>query len=267
VIASEAWLAEVLAKAAFLAGAAGGVSLFASTGTDGLLIDDEGHVHAKRRTPPVHRRRRHGHGRRPAMRTQVTWYVARSAGIVAWSLAAGAVIWGLALLSRALGTKPRPAWLYDLHRFLGGAALIFTGIHVAAILADQYVHFSVVNVQVPLTGTWHPLAVAWGIVAFYLLLAVELTSLLRARVPKRLWRRVHFAGFAVFGAGTIHGLTADTDAGSPAFRLAMIGACAMVAVLTAIRVAHATRPQRRPRPAARNGLALPATPQVLHRAP
>jgi hypothetical protein len=51
------------------------------------------------------------------------------------------------------------------------------------VLADSYVHFSLVNVLVPLTGDWHPLAVAWGIAGMYLLLAVELTSLARPRVP------------------------------------------------------------------------------------
>src|SRR5439155_14617142 len=36
VVASEAWLAEVLAKAAFLSGVRGGLELFDATGTDGL---------------------------------------------------------------------------------------------------------------------------------------------------------------------------------------------------------------------------------------
>ena len=100
------------------------------------------------------------------MTSQLTWYAARAAGIVAWALAAGSVVWGLALSTRATGRKPRPAWLFDLHRFLGGLALVFTAIHVVAIVADTYVHFSLINVLVPFTGTWHPAAVAWGIVAF-----------------------------------------------------------------------------------------------------
>lgn len=107
------------------------------------------------------------------MTSQIAWYAARAAGIVAWALAAGSVVWGLALSTHVLGRKPRPAWIFDLHRFLGGLALMFTGVHVGAILLDTYVHFSVVNVLVPFTGTWHPVAVAWGIVAFYVLLAVS----------------------------------------------------------------------------------------------
>src|SRR5206468_6202622 len=127
-------------------------------------------------------------GEEPEMSSQITWYAARAAGIVAWAVAAASVLWGLALSTRALGRKPRPDWLFDLHRFLGGMALIFTGIHVGTILLDTYVNFSLVNVLVPFTGTWHPAAVAWGIAAFYLLLAVELTSLARARISKRVWR-------------------------------------------------------------------------------
>lgn len=169
------------------------------------------------------------------MNSQITWYAARASGIVAWALAAGSVVWGLALSTHALGRKARPAWLFDLHRFLGGLALLFTGIHVVAILADTYVHFSLVNVLVPFTGSWHPVAVAWGIVAFYLLLAVELTSLARAHISKRLWRRVHFAGFALFAASTVHALSAGTDTGSPAFRVAVVVACGVVAALTALR--------------------------------
>src|SRR5437773_47097 len=170
------------------------------------------------------------------MTSQITWYAARASGIVAWALAAASVIWGLALSTRALGRTPRPAWLFDLHRFLGGMALAFTGVHVGAILLDTYVHFSIVNVLVPFTGTWHPVAVAWGIAAFYLLVAVELTSLARASIPKRLWRRVHFGSFALFGASTVHVLTAGTDASSPVFRLAIAATWALVVALTTLRV-------------------------------
>jgi hypothetical protein len=149
------------------------------------------------------------------MSSQVFWYAARASGIVAWALAAAAVVWGLALSTRVPVRRPRRPWLFDLHRFLGGLALSFTGVHVLSVVADSYVHFSPVNVLVPLTGGWHPLAVAWGIVGLYLLLAVELTSLARARLPRLLWRRVHYAGFALSATTTVHALSAGTDRRSP----------------------------------------------------
>jgi DMSO/TMAO reductase YedYZ heme-binding membrane subunit len=123
------------------------------------------------------------------------------------------------------------------------------------VLADSYVHFSLLNVLVPLSGDWHPLAVAWGILGLYLLLAVELTSLARTSLPRGLWRRVHYASFVVFVTTTLHGLTAGTDARSPALRLAYLAVSALVAALTAPR--FLTSPGR-PSPAHRPGFSATA---------
>ena len=108
--------------------------------------------------------------------TSFPWYVARAAGLVSWVLLTAGVLWGLAISTRVLRGRPRPAWLLDLHRYLGGLATIFAGVHVVAILFDQFVHFDLVSVLVPLASTWHPVAVAWGVAGLYLLLAVEITS-------------------------------------------------------------------------------------------
>ena len=179
------------------------------------------------------------------MTNQLWWYMARAGGLLSWGLLAAAVLWGLALRSRILGSRPRPAWLLDLHRYLAGVAVVFVGVHVGAILLDGYVHFDLVQVLIPFTSTWHPGAVAWGIVALYLLLAVELTSLLRAHLSRRVWRRVHYLSFPLFVFATVHALTAGTDRGTPAFQLAVWSVCALVAVLTALRA----RPAAPARPA------------------
>jgi predicted ferric reductase len=155
---------------------------------------------------------------------QFPWYVARASGLVAWGVLAAATLWGLALSTKVFRRRPRPNWILDLHRWLGGAALAFVGIHVLALLVDRYVHFGVVDVLVPFAASWHPAAVAWGVVGLYLVLAVELTSLVRPRLPRGVWRRVHYLSFGLFVTATIHGLTAGTDAGS----LLVVGAAALV---------------------------------------
>ena len=185
--------------------------------------------------------------RRELMDNALLWYVARASGVVAWGLVSASVVWGLALSSRAFGRRPRPAWLLDLHRFLGGLALVFTGVHVLAILTDTYVHFGLVEVLVPLASSWHPLAVAFGIVGFYLLAAVEVTSLLRDRVPRQLWRRVHFASFPLFVVTTVHLLSAGTDTGNPVLTMAVIVMVASVGALTTYRfLPEDGAPGRRP---------------------
>ena len=197
---------------------------------------------------------------------RVWWYAARSSGIVAWVLLALAVLWGLALSTRALGRRPRPNWLLDLHRFLGGLAVVFTAVHVLAIIADSYVHFSIVDVLVPLSGSWHPLAVAWGIVAMYALMAVEITSLLRSQLSARAWRATHYLSFPLFLSATIHMLSAGTDRGTTLLQAAIGLVAAVLALLVAIRiyrVDNAPAPSTRIPDAARRPLVGAATgPQI-----
>jgi sulfoxide reductase heme-binding subunit YedZ len=186
------------------------------------------------------------------------WYVARASGSLGWVLLTASVLWGLAVSTKAkpLGHKPRPAWMLDLHRFLGALAVIFTGVHVTAILADTYVHFDLAGVLVPFASTWKPAAVAWGVVAMYLLAAVELTSLARRCLPRRLWRLTHFASFPLFLSATVHGLTAGTDAAGLVYRAVAALAVLAVAGLTTLRIRQATsepaRPVRPPTPITRD---------------
>lgn len=181
------------------------------------------------------------------MTSPLIWYVARASGLLAWGLLAAATLWGLSLSTKFLGRRPRPNWLLDLHRWLGGVAVLFTGVHVGALLLDQYVHFGIVSILVPFASHWHPVAVAWGVVSLYLLLAVELTSLARAHLSKQLWRRVHFASFALFVLATVHGLAAGTDTRSALARVIVLLVAGAVATLTAVRIAGALSP-REPAP-------------------
>lgn len=179
----------------------------------------------------------------------LVWYVARAAGLVAWALSAATVLWGLALSSRALGRRPKPAWLADLHEHLGGLTVVFTAVHVGALALDDYIEFTPTDLLVPFAAEWRPLAVAWGIVGLYLLLAIEGTSLLRRRVPTKLWRRVHRASFMLFAAATTHLLTAGTDATQPWLRWTVLLAVSAVVYLSAVRVLTPRRARRQTLPA------------------
>ena len=170
------------------------------------------------------------------MDPKLWWYVARASGIVAWALAAAAVLWGLFLSTRALGRRPPAPWLLDLHRFLGALTVIFVGLHLSALVADNYTHWGLSDVLVPLATRWHPVPVAVGIVAFYLLLAVEATSLVMKRLPRRLWRTVHYASFAVYFLATIHLLTAGTDRRVVELQWAALASSVAVVFFTVYRI-------------------------------
>ena len=169
------------------------------------------------------------------MNERIVWYLARGSGITAWALLALAVLLGLALSGRPFGKRVPPPWLLEVHRHLGGVAVLFTVTHVAALMADETVAFGWLDVLVPFASTWRPSAVAWGVIAFWLLAVVEGTALARKHLPK-LWKRLHWLSLPLYGVATAHLLTAGTDARNrlllAAVQLSLMG----VAVLTAARV-------------------------------
>ena len=191
------------------------------------------------------------------MISQAWWYVARATGVVAWALLALSVLWGLLLSTSVLKTWSAPKWLLDLHRYLGGLALVFTAFHLAGLVADSYVQFGVADLLVPLASSYKTWPVAGGILALYTLVAVELTSLAMARLPRRWWKRIHLTSFACYWLATVHTITAGTDATNPWLWWTTTAVSATVVFLTLYRVladADARRPARRkrPRPAAAN---------------
>lgn len=166
----------------------------------------------------------------------IWWDVNRAAGLVSWALLSTSMVLGLLLSSKALGRRAKANWLQDLHRGLSALAVVFVGVHVAGAIADSYVHFGAADVLVPFASSWRPIAIAWGVVGLYLLIAVEATSLLRRHLPHQLWRRFHYLSFPLFLSATIHGITAGTEMGTTLGVFAAAGATATIAGLTALRV-------------------------------
>jgi DMSO/TMAO reductase YedYZ heme-binding membrane subunit len=194
------------------------------------------------------------------MNAELAWHVARASGLVAWGLAALSVLGGFALSGRALPRRRvPPAWLTAVHRSTGGLAVVFTAVHVAALVLDDYVSFSLVDVLVPFASSWRPGAVAWGVVALYLLVAVELSSLLRRRLPTAWWRRLHMLSVPLFAAGSVHQASAGTDAGHPLAQAAVLLTAVAFIVLGSFRVLSRP-PRRRVQRARRSSQRATATP-------
>lgn len=170
------------------------------------------------------------------MSPQLWWYIARATGIVAWALLAASVIWGLLLSTRLARGRPTPAWLLDLHRFLGGSAVAFTALHLAGLVADNYVDFGLADLLVPYASGWKPGPVALGVVSLYLLAAVEASSLAMRRIPRRVWRAVHLTSYVLFWSATFHFILAGTDAPHPLARVGIDVVAAAVVFLTLVRI-------------------------------
>jgi len=177
---------------------------------------------------------------------QFWWYLTRAAGIVAWLMLTASVLWGIVLSTKAFPEQRRPAWLLDLHRWLGGLAVSFTAIHLGALVADNYVHFGLADLTVPFASSWKPWAVALGVVAMWLLVAVEATSLAMKRLPRRTWRWIHMSSYAVFLLVSLHAALAGTDRSHWLYQGTATVTIVAVVWATVYRLTHRRQPRRAP---------------------
>jgi DMSO/TMAO reductase YedYZ heme-binding membrane subunit len=170
------------------------------------------------------------------MSPQVWWFVARGSGITAWLFLTASIMWGIVLGAGLFPKHRRPAWLLDLHRALGGLVVCFVGVHVGALIADNYVHFDVIDVLVPFAANWKTWQVALGVLALWGVVAVELTSLAMKHLRRSTWRAVHLTSYVVFVLTSLHGTFAGTDASNRLYLATSIAATVVLMVAVIHRI-------------------------------
>lgn len=185
------------------------------------------------------------------MTEQIWWYLARSSGIVAWLLLTASVLWGIFLATDLFPRHRRPAWLLDLHRWLGGLTVAFVFVHMAALWADGWIEFTVSDLVVPFAADWKPLPVALGVLAMWSLVAVQLTSLARKRLPKRAWRAIHLTSYVAFWFTSLHSTLAGTDRLQPMYLATSVLSVAAVMFAALYRILNGRRQRTAPRQASR----------------
>jgi sulfoxide reductase heme-binding subunit YedZ len=144
------------------------------------------------------------------------------------------VLAGLVLKSRPFAGL-RPAAVTEAHKTLALTGLGALGLHALSLVLDTTVKVSLAALVVPGLVAYRPAAVATGVVAAWLFVAVTASFWLRKRIGMRAWRRIHWLTYALFGLATIHGLTAGTDAAQPWARGLYLGAVGAVTAATAWR--------------------------------
>ncbi len=154
---------------------------------------------------------------------------------MSWALLTLAVIMGLQLSTR-LVRRPAPAWVLDVHRFLAGLAVAFLGVHLLGLVVDTYVGFGPADILVPFAAPYQRTAVALGVVAMYLLAAVEISSLLMKRMSRRVWHGIHLSSYVLFPLATLHGILVGTDRHNALLLGPCLLAAAVVLYLTLVRI-------------------------------
>lgn len=155
----------------------------------------------------------------------LAWLVARAAGLVAFGLLTLSVWLGLGMSTRLLGPKRQKA-LLGWHRTLVWVGLAMLGLHVGALLLDPVLHFGLASVLVPFASAWKPGAVAAGVVAGWLSLALAASFRARKWIGQKGWRRLHYASFGAFALSLGHALLVGSDLqgiGGPLLALVAVG--------------------------------------------
>lgn len=171
-----------------------------------------------------------------SLNAQALWYVSRGTGLVSLILLTAVVVLGVLVNRRGrLPGLPRFA-VTGLHRNLALMAVAFLGVHVVTALADSYVHINPLAALIPFASSYKPLWLGLGAVAIDIGAAVLVTSLLRARIPARVWRFVHWTAYALYPAALLHSFGSSTDLRSGLLRDAGIGCLTAVILAVAVRL-------------------------------
>ncbi len=146
---------------------------------------------------------------------------------------------------------PHRRWNYfQLHTWSGYVALSVSILHPLILLFSKQTRFRMVDVVYPVHSPSQPLENTVGAVALYMVAIVVVTSYLRVRLGRRLWKSVHFTIYFAAAALFWHSLFTDPDLRNPPVDLfdggkVFIETClALIVVTTVVRWRYSLRKSR-----------------------
>jgi sulfoxide reductase heme-binding subunit YedZ len=169
------------------------------------------------------------------------WYASRATGVVSLLLLTAVMLLGV-LVNRQgrLPGLPRFA-VTGLHRNLSLLAVAFVAVHVLTAVLDTYVSINVAAIVIPFASAYKPLWLGVGAVSLDLVLALIVTSLVRARMSRQLWRGLHWFSYAAWLSAVVHSLFSSTDVQKGVLLYLTVGCCLAVAAAVGWRMSHASR--------------------------
>jgi predicted ferric reductase len=138
------------------------------------------------------------------MNSSVLWYASQATGIVSLVLYTIVMLLGITVVGQGAVPGVPKFGVVALHRSISLLSIAFLAVHIGTALLDSYVSISFVSTIVPFVSSYEPLWIGLGAVAVDLMIALVVTSLLRARISPRLWRAVHWLAYAFWPVAIAH---------------------------------------------------------------
>jgi sulfoxide reductase heme-binding subunit YedZ len=117
--------------------------------------------------------------------------------------------------------------------------VVFVALHVLTAVLDTFAPVRLADAVLPFGSAYRPLWLGLGAMAFDLLLALVVTSLLRGRLGMRTWRVVHWTAYACWPLALVHGLGSGSDVRSGWMLWLSVGCAGVVALAVLVRAGAA----------------------------
>ena len=126
-------------------------------------------------------------------RPTALWILGRACGLAAFILLLCVVLVGLVLSHPWRNRIARPSGPSRIraHIVLAVVAIVLLIAHIAFLAADSYAGVGTKGALVPFAATYRPSAVAFGVVAAWLIVLIGSTAALAGRIPARAWWPLH----------------------------------------------------------------------------
>lgn len=166
------------------------------------------------------------------------WYLTRGTGAVSLALLTLSVVIGVAGSLR-ISAQRWPRFAVDaVHRDVSLLAIALLVVHVITSVLDSFAPISITAAVIPFISSYRPFWLGLGALAFDLMLALAITSLLRRRLGYPAWRAVHWLAYVCWPVAVLHGLGTGTDT-KVWWMLLLTAVCvAAVVVAACVRIAQ-----------------------------
>lgn len=176
---------------------------------------------------------------------EALWILGRGLGVSSLVLLTISVVAGVITFRRSTPLRTPRFAVAEIHR---RASLLASGLlvgHVISLWLDTEAHLRLVDVVVPFLSAANPVWWGLGTLAVDLFLAVIVTSLLRKRIPRPVWRGIHLFSYLAWPLAVLHSFGSGTDAADGWFVAVALGCVGAVAAAITLRLFGAGTSGRR----------------------
>ncbi len=142
---------------------------------------------------------------------KIYWYLSRASGFISLTILWVSMAMGLGLTNKLARRWPGAPAAFAIHEYVSLLGLLFAVYHGLVLMGDHYVDFSLPRLLIPFSIKYEPFWTGLGQAAFYTWIIVLLSFYVRQFIGQKTWRMIHYANFAIYMMGVLHGLFSGTD--------------------------------------------------------